>query len=47
MGKIYGFRTFKDAKAYAEKNYYRNTFKVVETTSGNFAIEKVTEQGLR
>ncbi len=42
MSKIYGFRTFEDAAAYAEKNYYRDTYKVVETNSGKFAIEKVT-----
>ena len=40
MEKVYGFKTFEEAKAYGEKNYYRNSFKVVETNSGKFAIEK-------
>lgn len=38
--KIYGFRTFEEALAYAEKNYYRDSFKIVETNAGTFAIEK-------
>jgi hypothetical protein len=41
MGKKYGFRTFEDATSYAERNYYRDTYKIIETNSGKFAIEKI------
>ena len=39
MKKVYGFATFKAAEEYAIKNYYRGAFRIVETNSGNFAIE--------
>jgi hypothetical protein len=42
MEKRYGFRTFDDAFEYAEKNYYRDQFKIVETNAGKFAIEKLS-----
>ncbi len=40
MKKIYGFRTFEEADRYADKNYHIGSYKVVETNSGTFAIEK-------
>lgn len=43
MGKVYGFDTFEEANEYAEKNYYRDTYRITETNSGKFAIEKITE----
>ena len=39
--KVYGFRTFEEAMEYAEKNYYKNSFQIVETNAGTFAIERI------
>lgn len=43
MKKVYGFKTYRDAIAYADKNYHRNTYRIVETNLGTFAIEKIFE----
>lgn len=43
MRKIYGFRTFEEAIAYADKNYHVNTYKIFETNIGTFAIEKIID----
>jgi hypothetical protein len=40
MKKIYGFRTFEDASRYADKNYHSGSYRITETNSGTFAIEK-------
>lgn len=39
MKRVYGFRTLGEAEQYADKNYYRGTYRVIETNSGSFAIE--------
>lgn len=36
----YGFKTYEDASMYADKNYNRGSYRIIETNSGNFAIEK-------
>ena len=36
----YGFKTYEDASVYADKNYNRGSYRIIETNSGNFAIEK-------
>ncbi len=41
MKRVYGFRTPDEAEEYADKNYYRGSYKVIETNSGSFAIEIV------
>ncbi len=43
MKKVYGFGTLEEAMRYADKNYNRGSYKVVETNSGKFAIEMVEE----
>ncbi len=39
MKKVYGFGTLDEAESYAAKNYYQGSYRIVETNSGNFAIE--------
>ena len=39
MKKVYGFRSVEDASRYADKNYMRGSYSIVETNSGKFAIE--------
>ena len=39
MKKVYGFKSLEEASKYADKNYMSGTYLVVETNSGNFAIE--------
>ena len=39
MKRVYGFGTFDEALQYADKNYYRGMFNIVETNAGSFAIE--------
>lgn len=38
MKAVYGFKTKKDAEKYADKNYYRGTYKIEETYTGNWRI---------
>ena len=43
MKKVYGFGTFEEAARYADKNYNIGSYKITETNSGSFAIEKLAD----
>lgn len=44
MNKIYGFQTEEDARKYARRNLYRNSYDIYETNQGTYAIQMRGEE---